>query len=109
MVSWHLPKTGPSIVFEFRDKSWLSLQQSLNSIQINAGWCMGGTLINRKKGTYWLGNLPTGIHIPTTTNNTTYLRVHGEKGYKKYYGTKKLTQIKKYDTTTKNQKEFYYV
>ena len=60
----YLPKTGPSIVFEFRDKSWFT--PAVTTLFKSAGWCMGGTLINRKKGTYWLGNLPTGIHIPTS-------------------------------------------
>ena len=100
----YLPKTGPSIVFEFRDKSWFTPE--VTALFKSADWCMGGTLINRKKGSYWLGNLPTGIHIPNRTNNTTYLRVHGEKGYKKYYGTKKLSQIKSMIKRRKTQKNF---
>ena len=88
----YLPKKGPSIVFAFRDDSWFT--DPVTQLFKSAGWCMGGTLISRKKGTYWLGNLPTGIHIPDKTNNTTYIRVHGEKGYKKYYPQKVLTEIK---------------
>jgi hypothetical protein len=67
---------------------------------------LGGTLITRKKKTYWLGNLPSGIHLPTTTNNTSYLRVHGEKGYKKYYGNRKLAQIKSMVNRRKTKKNF---
>ena len=100
----YLPKNGPSIVFEFRDKSWFTPE--VTALFKSAGWCMGGTLINRKKGTYWLGNLPTGIHLPITTNNTSYLRVHGEKGYRKYYGTKKLAQIKSMIKRRKTKKNF---
>ena len=89
----YLPRNGPSIVFEFRDKSWFT--EEVTSLFQSAGWTMGGTLINRKKGTYWLGNLPTGLHIPAKTSDTTYIRVHGEKGYKKYYNKATLLKIKK--------------
>ena len=67
---------------------------------------MGGTLINKKKKTNWLGNLPSGIHLPTTTSNASYLRIHGEKGYKKYYGIRKLAQIKNIVQRRKTQKNF---
>ena len=100
----YLPKNGPSIVFEFRDKSWFTPE--VTALFKAAGWCMGGTLLNRSKGTYWLGSLPEGLHIPKRTNDTTYLRVHGEKGYKKYYGTKKLRQIKRAITKQKTKKNF---
>ena len=100
----YLPKNGPSIVFEFRDKSWFTPE--VTALFKSAGWCLGGTLITRKKKTYWLGNLPSGIHLPTTTNNTSYLRVHGEKGYKKYYGTRKLAQIKSMVNRRKTKKNF---
>jgi uncharacterized protein YecE (DUF72 family) len=88
----YLPRSGPSIIFEFRDKSWFT--KEVTALFTSAGWTIGGTLINRKKGVYWLGNMPTGIHIPPKTSNTTYIRIHGEKGYKKYYNTKTLREIK---------------
>jgi len=89
----YLPKGGPAIVFEFRDKSWFTPE--VTAFFKSAGLTIGGTLINRKKGTYWLGNMLTGIIIPPRTSDTTYLRVHGEKGYKKYYRPKKLREIKR--------------
>lgn len=92
IMKTYLPKKGPSIVFEFRDKSWFTPQ--VRALFKKANWCMAGTLISRKKGVYWLGNLPTGIHIPPKTNNTSYIRIHGEKGYKKYYDKKTLIKIK---------------
>ena len=67
---------------------------------------MGGTLINRKKGTYWLGSVPAGIHIPSRTNNTTYIRIHGERGYKKYYDSKKLREIKRRILKNNTEKNF---
>jgi uncharacterized protein YecE (DUF72 family) len=100
----YLPRKGPSIVFEFRDNSWFT--KEVISLFKLAGWTMGGTLINRKKGTYWLGNLPTGIHIPPSTSNTTYIRIHGEKGYKKYYKTQKLREIKQQILKNNTEKNF---
>ena len=100
----YLPKKGPSIVFEFRDKSWFTPE--VTAFFKLAKWCMGGTLITRKKGVYWLGNLPAGIHIPDRTNNTTYLRIHGEKGYRKYYDSQKLREIKRRILKNKTDKNF---
>ena len=100
----YLPRKGPSIVFEFRDKSWFT--EEVTTFFKSAGWCIGGTLINRKKGTYWLGNVPAGIHIPPTTSNTTYIRIHGEKGYKKYYDSQKLREIKQHILKKKTKKNF---
>ena len=100
----YLPQTGPSIIFEFRDKSWFTLKVS--KLFKSAGWCMGGTLITRKKGTYWLGNLPTGVHIPSRTNDTTYIRIHGEKGYRKHYGTQQLREIKRHIIKNNTKKNF---
>ena len=100
----YLPRNGPSIVFEFRDKSWFTPE--VTALFKSARWCMGGTLINRKKGTYWLGNLPVGIQIPERTNNTTYIRIHGEKGYRKYYDSKKLREIKRHILKNNTEKNF---
>ena len=99
-----IERDGPSIVFEFRDKSWFTPE--VTALFKSAGWCMGGTLINRKKGTYWLGNVPVGIHIPERTSNATYIRIHGEKGYKKYYDRRKLREIKERVLKNNTEKNF---
>ena len=88
----YLPKNGPTIVFEFRDTSWF--REETYKIMRRHGWCVGGTAIRKKKGVYWLGNMPAGLHLPPTTSDATYLRVHGSKGYRGYYGPKELGKIR---------------
>jgi len=89
----YLPKTGPSIIFEFRDNSWFNTE--VYKLMKKHKFCLGGTSIKRPTKRYWLGNLPTGTHLPPKTCDTTYLRVHGEKGYKKYYSLSELSTIKR--------------
>lgn len=87
----YLPKGGPAIVFEFRDKSWFV--KPVYDLMKKLGWCLGGTAIRRPTKRYWLGNMPSGLHLPPRTSDTTYLRVHGQKGYRGYYGPKELRNI----------------
>lgn len=77
----YLPKSKISIIFEFRDNSWFV--PKVYELMKKYNLCLGGTSIKRPTKRYWLGNLPTGTHIPPKTSDTTYLRIHGEKGYKK--------------------------
>ncbi len=91
-MSAYLPKGGPAIVFEFRDKSWFVAP--VYELMKKNGWCLGGTAIRRPTTRYWLGNMPSGLHLPPRTSNTTYLRVHGQKGYRGYYGPKELRNIR---------------
>ena len=100
----YLPRGGPSIIFEFRDKSWFTTE--VTDLFKSAGWCLAGTLITRKKGTYWLGNLPAGLHIPARTSDTTYIRIHGERGYRKYYGAQKLREMKQRILKNNTEKNF---
>ena len=100
----YLPKNGPALVFEFRDDSWFIPE--VYTIFKKYNLCLGGTAIKRPTKRYWLGNLPTGIHIPPKTSSTTYLRVHGEKGYKKYYSDKELNQIKSKILRNKTKQNF---
>ena len=99
----YLPRSGPTLVFEFRDNSWFN--NVVYRMFRKHNLCLGGTAIKRPTKKYWLGNLPTGIHIPPKTSDATYLRIHGEKGYRKYYSEQKLTEIKKkimHNNTSKN-------
>lgn len=94
----YLPSTNSSgnplnIVFEFRDISWFR-----NDVVIlfeSRGWVLGGTLIKKKKGENWMGNMPNGMHLPEKTTNCTYLRIHGGKGYRSGYDKKELRKIKR--------------
>ena len=100
----YLPKNGPALVFEFRDDSWFIPE--VYKVFKKYNLCLGGTAIKRPTKRYWLGNLPTGVNIPPKTSSTTYLRVHGEKGYKKYYSDKELTQIKSKILRNKTKQNF---
>jgi len=81
------------LVFEFRDKSWFN--DEVYGVMKANNWCLGGTAIRRPTKRYWLGNLPTGIHVPPRTSDATYIRIHGEKGYKGYYTGKQLGKVKR--------------
>ena len=100
----YLPKNGPTLVFEFRDNSWFN--DTIYNLFKKHNLCLGGTAIKRPTTKYWLGNLPTGIHIPPKTSDATYLRIHGEKGYKKSYSNQKLSEIKREVVQNKTNKNF---
>jgi len=94
----YLPRTNGagdkiSTIFEFRDKSWFKTE--VVRLFKSRGWTLGGTLINKKKGVYWMGNMPAGLHLPTRTSDCTYLRIHGGRGYRGGYGPKELKNIEK--------------
>ena len=82
-----------NIIFEFRDKSWF--QDNVTRLFKKKGWVLGGTLIKKKKGQYWMGDMPAGLHLPEKTNNCTYLRIHGGRGYRGGYDMKQLHKIKR--------------
>ena len=73
----YLPKKGPTIVFEFRNASWFV--QPVYDLMRKHQWCLGGTAIERPTTAYWLGTLPTGVHLPKRTCDATYLRIHGQR------------------------------
>ena len=100
----YLPKNGPTLVFEFRDNSWFN--DTIYNLFKKHNLCLGGTAIKRPTKKYWLGNLPTGIHIPPKTSDATYLRIHGEKGYKKSYSNQKLSEMKREVVQNKTNKNF---
>jgi uncharacterized protein YecE (DUF72 family) len=89
----YLPKRGPTMVFEFRDSSWFvpAVYKLMRKYKLT----LGGTAIRRPTKRYWLGDLPTGIHIPPRTSNATYIRIHGAKGYRGYYDKKQLAAIRR--------------
>ena len=63
----YLPATNNTgvkinIVFEFRDDSWF--KKDVVRLFKSRGWVLGGTLIKKKKGQYWMGNMPAGLHLP---------------------------------------------
>jgi len=94
----YLPSTNNlgksiNIVFEFRDQSWF--RNDIVSLFKKNKWVIGGTLINKKLGTYWMGTMPAGLHLPTKTTNCTYLRIHGGRGYRGGYDNKELQKIKR--------------
>ena len=94
----YLPGTNAAggkleIVFEFRDNSWF--RPEVAKLCKAKGWTMGGTLIKRKPGQYWMGDMPDGLHLPERTSNCTYLRIHGGRGYRGGYGPKELERIKR--------------
>jgi uncharacterized protein YecE (DUF72 family) len=88
----YLPK-NIDIVFEFRDKSWFN--KDIVSLFKSKGWVIGGTLIKKKKGQYWMGDMPDGMHLPNKTTNCTYLRIHGARGYRGSFKLNQLKEIKK--------------
>ncbi len=100
----YLPKSKISIVFEFRDNSWFVPE--VYKVMKKYNLCLGGTSIKRPTKRYWLGDLPTGTHIPPKTSDTTYLRIHGEKGYRKSYSNQELSVIKKQILKNKTSKNF---
>lgn len=94
----YLPTTNTAgdpinIVFEFRDNSWF--RNDVVVLFEAKGWVLGGTLINKKSGTYWMGTMPSGLHLPEKTTNCTYLRIHGGRGYRGGYDKKDLHKIKR--------------
>jgi len=100
----YLPRGGPTVVFEFRDHSWFVPE--VFRLMKRHGWCLGGTAIERPTKAYWLGNLPTGMHVPPRTSDATYIRIHGQRGYKGYYDLKKLRQLKQKVERNKTTKNF---
>ncbi len=100
----YLPINQVTIVFEFRDDSWFT--PSVYKLFKKYKATLGGTAIQRPTKKYWLGNLPTGIHLPPKTSDTTYLRIHGQKGYKGNYDTKKLDKIRRLVKKQKTRKNF---
>ena len=94
----YLPATNSSgrklnIVFEFRDASWF--KKAVVSLFKRMKWVLGGTLIKKKRGQYWMGNMPDGLHLPSKTTNCTYLRIHGGRGYRGGYDRGQLQDIKR--------------
>ena len=94
----YLPTTNSvgekiNIIFEFRDDSWF--KKDVVALFKTKGWVLGGTLIKKKKGQYWMGNMPAGLHLPEKTTNCTYLRLHGGRGYRGGYDSKQLRNIKR--------------
>ena len=105
-MSYLSDKKGVNIVFEFRDDSWFDKKDVIDLFK-KRKWTLGGTDINKKKGQYWMGNMPTGLHLPEKTSNCTYLRIHGGRGYRGNYDLRKLKSIA---TDIKKKKtEYNYV
>tara|TARA_A100001011_G_scaffold327831_1_gene352169 strand:+ start:943 stop:1692 length:750 start_codon:yes stop_codon:yes gene_type:complete len=100
----YLPLNKVDIVFEFRDKSWFI--ESIYKLFKRYKVTIGGSLISRPTKKYWLGNLPSGINIPERTSNTTYIRVHGEKGYKGFYKKSVLKTLKNKIKKKKTKKNY---
>ena len=91
-MSKYLPKDKVDIVFEFRNRSWF--RDEVYALFKKAGWCLGGTLIDKKSGDSWMGNMPAGLHLPPKTNNTSYLRIHGARGYRGSLSKQRLSTLK---------------
>ena len=105
IMSQYLPKNkNISIVFEFRNNSWFI--PKIIELFKKYNFCLGGTDISRPTNKYWLGNLPTGLHLPKRTSNTSYLRLHGSKGYRGFYSKKKLKTIKNLINKKRTKKNF---
>lgn len=100
----YLPTKKTTIVFEFRDKSWFT--DAVYKMMRKENITLGGTSIERPTKAPWLGDLPTGLHIPPKTSDATYLRIHGEKGYKGDYSQSQLKTIKRKVTSRKTRKNF---
>jgi len=88
----YLPTKKTTIVIEFRNKSWFV--DEIFKLFKKHNITMGGTVISRPTKKRWMGDLPSGINIPPKTSNSTYLRIHGEKGYKGFYNKNTLKTIK---------------
>ena len=100
----YLPKDGPTIAFEFRSTTWF--HSDVYRVMRENGWCMVGTLLERETSRPWLGDLPFGLHIPMTTSNATYVRVHGGKGYRGSYSERRLEAIRKDIVDRKTERNF---
>ena len=72
----YLPSTV-NIAFEFRNKSWLidDVYQMFEEL----GWAIVGTVVYKKEGTRWVGNMPSGVFMPPATSDFNYIRIHGKK------------------------------
>lgn len=104
VMAKYLPVNKVTIVFEFRDDSWFT--ESVYKMMRLHRLTMGGTSIERPTKAKWLGDLPTGLNIPPKTSDATYIRIHGEKGYKGNYSDAQLKAIKNKVNARNTKKNF---
>ena len=85
--------TNLNIVFEFRNKSWLT--DDVYSQFRKMKWCIAGTYIQKKEGTtYWMGTMPSGLNLPPKTSAFNYMRIHGSRGYRGSLDRDELTKLR---------------
>jgi uncharacterized protein YecE (DUF72 family) len=79
----HLKTIFPNniqIVIEFRNKSWFS--REIYDLFNTQNILICGTYINKKQTDNWMGTMPGGYNFGNPLTDTSYLRIHGKKGYK---------------------------
>tara|TARA_Y100000816_G_scaffold258293_1_gene213030 strand:- start:253 stop:1080 length:828 start_codon:yes stop_codon:yes gene_type:complete len=81
------------IAFEFRNKSWL-VEDTYTMFE-KLGWGIVGTVVIKREGTRWVGNMPSGIYMPPPTTNFNYIRIHGKKRWRGKLAAKQLSEIHK--------------
>ena len=81
------------VTFEFRDKSWLV--DSTYALFKKLKWCIAGTVISKTEGTKWMGTMPNGVYMPPATNDMTYVRVHGKRGFRGELSEARLKSLRK--------------
>jgi len=87
----YLP-TSVNIVFEFRNNSWF--QKSVYLRFKTLKWCISATYIDKPVGSSWMGTMSSGLHIPPKTGAISYIRIHGQRGYRGSLDKKKLRELK---------------
>ena len=82
-----------NVVFEFRDVSWLT--NETYELFKELRWCISGTWIQKTDtNVKWMGTMPPGLYIPPRTAPYSYLRVHGQRGFRGYLSADQLAAIK---------------
>ena len=81
------------IAFEFRNKSWL-IEDTYTMFE-QLGWAIVGTVVLKREGTRWVGNMPSGVYMPPATADFNYIRIHGKKKWRGKLSAKQLSEIHK--------------
>jgi uncharacterized protein YecE (DUF72 family) len=81
------------VTFEFRDKSWLT--DTTYALFKKLKWCIAGTVISKSEGTKWMGTMPNGVYMPPVTNDMTYMRIHGKRGFRGELSQSQLKSLRK--------------
>ena len=88
---------GMNMVIEFRNKSWLTPYIYNEMEKYNITIC-GTYIIKDSKTPTWVGTMPNGLNFGNPNSDISYIRIHGQKGFKG-----ELTEHQLRDMYKKNQ------